>query len=45
MDGLVAYESRLELVRILLADFDVEVTGIAAQPFLLAEISLTARGV
>jgi hypothetical protein len=34
--GLVAYESRLELARILLADFDPEVTGIAAQPFELA---------
>lgn len=33
--GLVAYESRLELARILLADFDPEVTAIAAQPFLL----------
>lgn len=33
--GLVAYESRLELARILLADFDSEVTAIAAQPFLL----------
>jgi hypothetical protein len=34
--GLVAYESRLELARILLADFDSEVTAIAAQPFLLS---------
>jgi hypothetical protein len=33
--GLVAYESRLELARILLADFDPEVVGIAAQPFQL----------
>ncbi|GAB3849295.1 TnsA-like heteromeric transposase endonuclease subunit [Micromonospora andamanensis] len=33
--SLVAYESRLELARILLADFDSEVTAIAAQPFLL----------
>lgn len=33
--GLVAYESRLELARILLADFDPTVTGIAAQPFQL----------
>jgi hypothetical protein len=32
----VVYESRLELARILLADFDPRVTGIAAQPFLLA---------
>ncbi len=31
--GLVPYESRLELARILLADFDPTVTGIAAQPF------------
>jgi hypothetical protein len=35
MSGLVAYESRLELARIMLADFDPEVTGIAAQPFQL----------
>lgn len=33
--GLVAYESRLELARILLADFDPGVAGIAAQPFYL----------
>lgn len=33
---LVAYESRLELARILLADFDPGVTGLATQPFLLA---------
>src|SRR5579859_1658087 len=33
---LVAYESRLELARIMLADFDPLVTAIAAQPFLLA---------
>ena len=32
---LVVYESRLELARILLADFDPSVTGIAAQPFVL----------
>jgi TnsA-like endonuclease N terminal len=30
---LVAYESRLELVRLLLADFDPGVVEIAAQPF------------
>jgi hypothetical protein len=36
MSRLVAYESRLELARILLADFDQSVTGIAAQPFVLA---------
>jgi hypothetical protein len=29
----VAYESRLELARIMLADFDPAVTGLAAQPF------------
>jgi hypothetical protein len=33
---LVAYESRLELARIMLADFDPRVTAIAAQPFRLA---------
>jgi hypothetical protein len=33
---LVVYESRLELARIMLADFDPLVTAIAAQPFLLA---------
>lgn len=32
---LVAYESRLELARILLADFDPDVAGITAQPFQL----------
>ncbi|WP_342670931.1 TnsA-like heteromeric transposase endonuclease subunit [Micromonospora inyonensis] len=31
--GHVAYESRLELARILLADFDPDVCGIVAQPF------------
>ena len=30
----VIYESRLELARLLLADFDTSVTGIVAQPFL-----------
>jgi hypothetical protein len=35
--GHVVYESRLELARLLLADFDSEVVGIAAQPFLLIE--------
>jgi len=35
MAGLVAYESRLELARIMLADFDPGVTAIAAQPFQL----------
>jgi len=33
---LIAYESRLELARIMLADFDPLVTAIAAQPFRLA---------
>lgn len=33
--GHVVYESRLELARILLADQDPDVVGIAAQPFLL----------
>jgi hypothetical protein len=32
---LLVYECRLELARILLADFDPLVTGIAAQPLLL----------
>jgi hypothetical protein len=36
MGRLVVYESRLELARIMLADFNPSVTGIAAQPFLLA---------
>lgn len=31
----VIYESRLELARLLRADFDPDVTAIAAQPFLL----------
>jgi hypothetical protein len=31
----VVYESRLELARLLLADFDSQVTAIAAQPFLV----------
>jgi hypothetical protein len=33
MGQLVAYESRLELARIILADFDPRVLAIAAQPF------------
>src|SRR5580700_5427239 len=33
--GHVIYESRLELARLLLADFDPGVVAIAAQPFLL----------
>ncbi|MDT3446421.1 TnsA-like heteromeric transposase endonuclease subunit [Pseudofrankia sp. BMG5.37] len=36
MAGHVVYESRLELSRLLLADFDPSVVGIAAQPFCLA---------
>lgn len=35
--SMVAYESRLELARILLADFDPKVCGIAARPFQMAE--------
>jgi hypothetical protein len=35
MGAHVVYESRLELARLLLADFDRGVTAIAAQPFLL----------
>lgn len=35
--GLVIYESRLELARLLLADADRDVVAIAAQPFLLIE--------
>jgi hypothetical protein len=35
MSAHVIYESRLELARLLLADFDRHVTAIAAQPFLL----------
>jgi hypothetical protein len=35
--GHVVYESRLELARLLLADFDPEVLGIAAQPLLVRE--------
>lgn len=35
---LVVYESRLELARIMLADFDRSAAGIAAQPFLLTGV-------
>src|SRR6266508_3349639 len=35
MGGFVVYESRLELGRLVLADFDQDVRGIYAQPFLL----------
>jgi hypothetical protein len=41
--GLVAYESRLELARIQLADFDPDVVGIAAQPFQLTGREGTVR--
>jgi hypothetical protein len=42
--GHVIYESRLELARLLLADFDRDVAAIAAQPFLLqACVAGTAR--
>ena len=42
--GHVIYESRLELARLLLADFDPGVTAIAAQPFLLrAQVSGRVR--
>jgi hypothetical protein len=39
---LVLYESRLELARLLFADFDTSVRGIVAQPFLL-EMELDQR--
>jgi hypothetical protein len=35
--GHVIYESRLELARLLLADFDPDVVGIAAQPLLVRD--------
>ena len=35
MSGHVIYESRLELARLLLADYDRDVVAIAAQPFLI----------
>lgn len=35
--GHVVYESRLELARLLLADADSEIVGIAAQPFLVSD--------
>lgn len=37
--GHVVYESRLELARLLLADFDSDVAAIAAQPFLLRALA------
>ncbi|MGI8902717.1 MAG: hypothetical protein ACR2IP_03470 [Solirubrobacteraceae bacterium] len=42
--GHVGYESRLELARLLLADFDVAVRGIISQPFLLTAVSTVGRG-
>jgi hypothetical protein len=42
--GFLVYESRLELARLLLADFDPAVVAIAAQPFLLqARVAGRAR--
>jgi hypothetical protein len=42
--AFVVYESRLELARLMLADFDPTVTGIAAQPFLMqAPVDGTTR--
>lgn len=38
MSGHVIYESRLELARLLLADFDPGVSAIAAQPFCLTAV-------
>ena len=35
-ERLLAYESRLELARIILADFTPEIVGVAAQPFQLS---------
>jgi len=40
MGGLVAYESRLEWARVMLADQDRDVVAIAAQPFQLAGLVL-----
>jgi len=40
MGGLVAYESRLELALVMLADQDRDVVAIAAQPFQLARLVL-----
>ncbi len=37
-EGHVIYESRLELSRLLLADFDPDVTHIVAQPFLMRAV-------
>jgi hypothetical protein len=41
--GHVVYESRLELARLLLADFDSEVVGIAAQPLLVFRAASWSR--
>jgi len=44
MSRHVIYESRLELARLLLADYDRDVVGIAAQPFLIqAEVNGRSR--
>ena len=43
MGRLVAYESRLELVRVMLADQDRDVVAIAAQPFQLAGSGVPGR--
>lgn len=44
MSGHVIYESRLELARLLLADYDRDVVAIAAQPFLIqAQVGGRAR--
>ncbi len=40
----VSYESRLELARLLYADFDAAVHGIVAQPFLLAAAGVGQPG-
>jgi hypothetical protein len=43
--GHVMYESRLELARLLLADFSPDVTAVATQPFLLrAHVLAGGRG-
>ncbi|GGO41700.1 hypothetical protein ABT039_17545 [Streptomyces lasiicapitis] len=42
--GQVAYESRLELARLLLADFDPSVRGIDAQPLrMVARVDVKVR--
>ena len=42
--GHVVYQSRLELARLLLADFDPEVTSVYAQPCLLAGVAGGGHG-